>query len=248
MRSSGSGVDQRAAERIFVEPPLSFALLESLLPIGGGELEHAGAGPVGQQVEERHLLPAWQLQGAELRPGLRHDAPVPRAGRDPAGDLRQAHRRDGRRRPAAARHAGRARAGERSGRGPPLLADPALPVRRCCRGSCPRFSPMTWSPLARESELRRMAARGACWTTSTSASSRDSFTSATPPRRRPRRPSRSERRCRTRSWRLCREASRTRRARLRGARSLCSIGAARLWCLGECRTFSRGSPRVAPRL
>src|SRR5690606_35642870 len=60
MRSSGSGVDQRSAERIFVEPPLSFALLESLLPIGGSELEHAGAGPVGQQVEE----------GAQIGPRL----------------------------------------------------------------------------------------------------------------------------------------------------------------------------------
>ncbi len=38
--------------RILVEPPLSFALLESLFPIRGCELEDAVIGPLGEQVEE----------------------------------------------------------------------------------------------------------------------------------------------------------------------------------------------------
>jgi len=52
--------EKRSAERIFVEPPLSFALLESLFPVGGSELEDTAFGPVGEQVE----------QISEVGPGL----------------------------------------------------------------------------------------------------------------------------------------------------------------------------------
>ena len=51
VRSANEG-EQRTPERILVEAPLSFAVLESVLPIGWGELEDAVSGPVGQQVEE----------------------------------------------------------------------------------------------------------------------------------------------------------------------------------------------------
>jgi len=52
MCSSASKRQESAAERVLGEPPLSFFLLESLLEVGGGELEHAGLGPVGEQVEQ----------------------------------------------------------------------------------------------------------------------------------------------------------------------------------------------------
>jgi hypothetical protein len=52
MSRSASESQESAAEGIFVEPPLSFFLLEGLLEIGGGELKNAGLGPVGEQVEE----------------------------------------------------------------------------------------------------------------------------------------------------------------------------------------------------
>src|SRR5258708_7637739 len=50
-RSAHEG-EQGAPEGIVVEPPLSFFLLESLLPIRGGELEDAASGPLGQEVEQ----------------------------------------------------------------------------------------------------------------------------------------------------------------------------------------------------
>jgi hypothetical protein len=52
MCGSASEGQESATEGIFVEAPLSFFLLEGLLEIGGGELENAGLGPVGEQVEE----------------------------------------------------------------------------------------------------------------------------------------------------------------------------------------------------
>ena len=52
MCSSASESQESAAERVLGEPPLSFFLLESLLEVGGGELEDAGLGPVGEQVEQ----------------------------------------------------------------------------------------------------------------------------------------------------------------------------------------------------
>src|ERR1041384_2401453 len=60
MCSSASESQESAAERVLGEPPLSFFLLESLLEVGGGELEDAGLGPVGEQVE----------QVAQVAPGL----------------------------------------------------------------------------------------------------------------------------------------------------------------------------------
>src|SRR6478735_377256 len=52
MCGSASESQESAAEGIFVEPPLSFVLLQGLLEVGGGELKNAGLGPVGEQVEE----------------------------------------------------------------------------------------------------------------------------------------------------------------------------------------------------
>ena len=52
MFRSASESQESAAEGIFVEPPLSFLLLEGLLEVGGGELDDAGLGAVGEQVEE----------------------------------------------------------------------------------------------------------------------------------------------------------------------------------------------------
>src|SRR5260221_14122933 len=60
MSSSTSESQESAAERVFSEPPLSFFLLQSLLEVGGGELEDAGLGPVGEQGE----------QVAQVAPGL----------------------------------------------------------------------------------------------------------------------------------------------------------------------------------
>src|SRR5260370_20981796 len=50
-RSAYEG-EQGAPEGIVVEPPLSFLLLEGLLPVRGGELEDAGVGPIGQEIEQ----------------------------------------------------------------------------------------------------------------------------------------------------------------------------------------------------
>src|SRR5688572_29107218 len=60
MSNSASESQQGATEGILCEPPLSFFLLESLLEVGGSELEDARFGPVGEQVE----------QVAEVAPGL----------------------------------------------------------------------------------------------------------------------------------------------------------------------------------
>jgi hypothetical protein len=60
MCSSASESQESAAERVLCEPPFSFFLLERLLEVGGGELEDARLGPVGEQVE----------QVAEVEPGL----------------------------------------------------------------------------------------------------------------------------------------------------------------------------------
>lgn len=60
MCGSANEGQEGAAERILREAPLSFFLLKSLLEVGGGELEDAGLGPVGEQVE----------QVAELAPRL----------------------------------------------------------------------------------------------------------------------------------------------------------------------------------
>jgi hypothetical protein len=60
MNSSASESEESATEGVLCEPPLSFFLLESLLEVGGGELEDAGFRPVGEQVE----------QVAEVGPGL----------------------------------------------------------------------------------------------------------------------------------------------------------------------------------
>ena len=52
MSGSTSERQESSAERILCEAPLSFVLLQGLLEVGGGELEDAGLGPVGQQVEQ----------------------------------------------------------------------------------------------------------------------------------------------------------------------------------------------------
>ena len=52
MFGSASEGQESATEHVFVEAPLSFFLLEGLLEVGGGKLEDAGLGPVGEQVEE----------------------------------------------------------------------------------------------------------------------------------------------------------------------------------------------------
>src|SRR6478609_5718533 len=52
MCGSASEGQESATEGIFVESPLSFFLLEGLLEIRGGELEDAGLGPIGEQVEQ----------------------------------------------------------------------------------------------------------------------------------------------------------------------------------------------------
>src|SRR5687767_7158694 len=52
MGVSADECEQGAPERVFIEPPLSFAVLESLLPIGRGELEDSVFRPVRQEVEE----------------------------------------------------------------------------------------------------------------------------------------------------------------------------------------------------
>src|SRR5258708_38820048 len=49
---SARGGEQGAPEGIVGKPPLSFLLLESLLPVRGSELEDAASGPIGQQVEQ----------------------------------------------------------------------------------------------------------------------------------------------------------------------------------------------------
>src|SRR5215207_2361598 len=61
MSSSASESQESATERVFCEAPLSFFLLESLLEVGGGELEDSGFRPVGEQIE----------QVAEVAPGLK---------------------------------------------------------------------------------------------------------------------------------------------------------------------------------
>src|SRR5688572_24431647 len=61
MNSSASESQESATEGVVSEPPFSFFLLESLLEVGGGELENTGLRPVGEQIE----------QVAEVAPGLK---------------------------------------------------------------------------------------------------------------------------------------------------------------------------------
>jgi hypothetical protein len=51
MNRSASESQESATEGVLSEPPLSFFLLETLLEVGGGELEDAGFRPVREQVE-----------------------------------------------------------------------------------------------------------------------------------------------------------------------------------------------------
>ena len=70
MRGSGRRRKHGAAEDVGSQLVLSFGLLESLLPIGGSELEQAIGGPSGEQAE----------QISEVSVGL--DAVEPRAGEE----------------------------------------------------------------------------------------------------------------------------------------------------------------------
>ena len=72
MFRSASESQESVTEGIFVEPPLSFLLLEGLLEVGGGKLEHAGLGPIGEQVEEiAQVAPG--LEAVELTAGDQRD-------------------------------------------------------------------------------------------------------------------------------------------------------------------------------
>jgi len=88
-RQSRSRAEQDAAEDVGGQLLLSFGLLESLLPVGGSELEDAAAGPAGQQDEQvaeiadglEPVEPAAGEQGDEDGVGL---GPVLAADKEPA--------------------------------------------------------------------------------------------------------------------------------------------------------------------
>src|ERR1041384_2568909 len=76
MSSSASESEESATEGVLCEPPLSFFLLESLLEVGGGELEDSGFRPVGEQVEQVAKV-APGLQPVQLAAGdQRHESGV----------------------------------------------------------------------------------------------------------------------------------------------------------------------------
>ena len=62
MRGSGRRRKQNATEDVGVEPLLSLGLLESLLPVGGGEFEQAVLGPARQQAGIRCADPEFLLE------------------------------------------------------------------------------------------------------------------------------------------------------------------------------------------
>src|SRR6185369_9730282 len=72
MDGSASEGQESAAKRVFVEPPLNFCLLESMLEVGGSELEDARFGPVGQQVEQVAEV-APRLEAVKLAAGDERD-------------------------------------------------------------------------------------------------------------------------------------------------------------------------------